>query len=379
MENKQTLISIYANPLTETNASRLEKILKTLGKSGIFDKTYILCEHQDHQKKAVELFPNVFTKRIPSPFKQKGPLFTSLVNSMHWLFRIILWSLFKKIHTVNFIGPLELVLLPYFKILKKSNIYYYANDIPTQNRIGGIKESVYSFIESVFLKYCDGIIVVSDGIKKWYEKEYNISNVHTIWTALLDRELINSHKNKFEIESISDDSLVFGYIGTFNTGRSLENLLEIFTNIDENKHLVLGGYGELEELIKRKAKNNKNIHYIGPIPWGKIISFTNTIDIGLVMLENVSLNYYYALPTKFFEYLATGNPVIASNFPDMGGIVDRYNSGWKVNPTKKELQELIKNISRENYDTKKNNATKNKNLFTWPKQKSNLLKIYEKN
>lgn len=380
MNKAGLLLYTYANPLKDNNNARLMRILETLGDSKKFSKVYVLCGYETNQKKEEKLFKTVYVRRFQTVLRNNKTFVIKIFNNILWITKIIYWSLFRSVSVVNFVGTVDLLLLPYFKIVKGAKCFYYADDIATENRLGGITEKIYSLIEGAFIKYCDGIIVVSDGIKKWYEQKYNIKNVHIIWNAPIkegSHEVYSEYDAK-KVFSIKDHELVFGYIGTFTTGRSLEILLEVFSKIEKSKHLVLAGYGELENIVKEKTKQFSNIHYLGSIPWDKVESFTNSIDVGLVLLENVSLNYYYALPTKFFEYLASGKPVIVSDFPDMGKIVEKYNLGWKTAVDEKVIGTLIKGLNSNSIHERKINAKKSKEEFLWIKQEGKLKKIYNK-
>ena len=50
-------------------------------------------------------------------------------------------------------------------------------------------------------------------------------------------------------------------------------------------------------------------------------------DVGLCMIEAVSLSDYLCLPNKLFEYAFAGLPVIASKFPDIAKVVEGYGLG----------------------------------------------------
>lgn len=57
------------------------------------------------------------------------------------------------------------------------------------------------------------------------------------------------------------------------------------------------------------------------------MSLVKSADYGFCMVERVSLSDYYSLPNKLFEYAFAGVPVLASNFPDMQELVERFKLG----------------------------------------------------
>ena len=378
MDNKKILIHTYANPLRKDNNVRLLRIVESLKKLGHFDEIHILCGYEKGQNKQEEIFEGVFVKRLTLSFFRKSQIFFKMLNNLLWVIKIVYYSLFRSVSVVNFVGVIDLWTLPFFKIIKKAKVFYYADDIVTENRVGVSQKTIYAITEKLFLKYCNRVIVVSEGIKNWYEEKYCLNNVSIINNAVIgDEEQVRDElydaRKRF---NLLEDDIVFGYIGTFTTGRSLELLLKIFSETITNKHLVLAGYGDLKNHVEKMSQIYSNIHYLGSVPWDKIQSFVGSIDVGLVLLEDVSLNYRYALPTKFFEYLASGKPVIVSDFPDMSSIVKKYSCGWCVKPVYSEIYSLIDNIDNKSIRKYKENLTDLRDNFMWEKQEKFLLKIY---
>ncbi|MCB0731157.1 MAG: glycosyltransferase, partial [Ignavibacteriae bacterium] len=87
--------------------------------------------------------------------------------------------------------------------------------------------------------------------------------------------------------------------------------------------------------------------FIGAVNHSELLNYTAGADIGLALIENISISYYYALPNKLFEYIMAGIPIFASNLPQMKKVIDEYNVGKYVDPENenemiKNLEELIK-------------------------------------
>ena len=136
------------------------------------------------------------------------------------------------------------------------------------------------------------------------------------------------------------------------------------------------GYGVLEDMVKEYENNFSNIHFQPAVKPEEGINYTKSADVGIHLLENTCLNHYYSLPNKVFEYIFSGLPLIVTNFPDMGKLIDDYQCGWKVSVDEKSVVDLIEHISKEDIKEKRNNAINCRDNFGWDKEEEKLLKIY---
>jgi len=143
---------------------------------------------------------------------------------------------------------------------------------------------------------------------------------------------------------------------------------------------VIIGDGELEESYKNLAKEmgiNEQVIFAGKVNQDEILSYTKTADVGLSIIENMSLSYYYALPNKLFEYIMVEIPVIVSNLPQMKEIVEKYKVGLVVNlDNPVELVDAIKQLTEDkvlNGKFKENCRIASKEL-NWENEIQNLLK-----
>jgi glycosyltransferase involved in cell wall biosynthesis len=98
-----------------------------------------------------------------------------------------------------------------------------------------------------------------------------------------------------------------------------------------------------QEIFFENAKDVKDfIDYLGWTPYEKISENYHSADIGLAILLPEP-RYVAATPVKLFEYMASGLPVIASNFPAISHIVNDANCGLLVEPMA-DITSTVKNI-----------------------------------
>ncbi|MDZ7765466.1 MAG: glycosyltransferase [Melioribacteraceae bacterium] len=98
------------------------------------------------------------------------------------------------------------------------------------------------------------------------------------------------------------------------------------------------------------------------------MNYTAAADVGVCLIENISISYYHALPNKLFEYIMAGIPVISSSLPQMKKIVEQYNVGVcvdleKTTDVSNDLNEMLSDESK--LETYKDNCKKAAQELNW--------------
>jgi glycosyltransferase involved in cell wall biosynthesis len=162
----------------------------------------------------------------------------------------------------------------------------------------------------------------------------------------------------------------------------LLNLVEAFSVI-EDAHLVMIGGGELEEDLKRiveKKNLTKRVTFLGYIPTDELIRTSAQADLGIVLFEPTSINYSYALPNKFFEYIMAGLPVLASKIKTFENYVENYQVGLTVDPFNIAMisQSLVDMLSdKEKMTQWRLNSLKASKELNWEMEAKKMNQIYE--
>ena len=128
---------------------------------------------------------------------------------------------------------------------------------------------------------------------------------------------INITKPQFE------EKFTFMYSGTTDIRFGLKLLIDAFEEIeDENCSLIITGQGDAAGYIKKIAEKDKRIHYYGFInDYSKVKQMQAEADIMMNMRLPSEEASMYCFPSKLFEYMKTGNPVLSFK---IGGIPNEY-------------------------------------------------------
>ncbi len=120
----------------------------------------------------------------------------------------------------------------------------------------------------------------------------------------------------------SEDKISVMYSGVLDLRYGIKELLDAFSELPENYELWLTGNGNAVELINKRAQDDSRIKYLGYLPTRKDLlnkqreatMLISTRDPG----EEASK---YCFPSKIFEYMVSGNPVLSTKIM---GIPDEY-------------------------------------------------------
>ena len=123
------------------------------------------------------------------------------------------------------------------------------------------------------------------------------------------------------------------YQGAVNVGRGIEAVMEAMPLLDDC-HLLVAGIGDKYDELRARAYELAcdNITFFGRLQPTLLHSLTRHADLGLSLLENRGLNYYYSFPNRIADFVQAGVPVLATDFPEIHNIVERYGIGTLVKP-----------------------------------------------
>lgn len=264
------------------------------------------------------------------------------------------------------------------KMLTGCKLFYDAHELESKKNSQSKILSIVSFlIERFSWRFVNVFISVSPSIIEWYERNLGpkenalILNSPVFGTDVFEVEANTYLREKYNIPV---NEKVFIYIGIIGRGRCIDLYLDTFKLADITSHIVFLGYGELVSKVKEYSESFRNIHYHPSVPHHEVVRIAKSADIGLAMVEGVSLSYNYCLPNKLFEYVFSGLFVIASDFPDMKRVVEEYDLGVTCSVDKDSLRELVKKVS----DLEVNRTNKDLFKLSWQYQEKVLLKAYDK-
>lgn len=129
------------------------------------------------------------------------------------------------------------------------------------------------------------------------------------------------------------NQLVIGYIGTIGLAHDLENAVRAAKLVeDENITLLFVGAGGEKKNVMALAKDidAKNVIFIGRQEKKDVPKWWSICDVGLIHLKG-SDELAGAIPSKIFESMAMGKPILFSGLAGAGSyIVNKHEAGMCV-------------------------------------------------
>ena len=125
------------------------------------------------------------------------------------------------------------------------------------------------------------------------------------------------------------DKFVAGYIGTHGMAHALETLLEAARLVrGENIHLLLLGDGANKQTLQARADQMKldNVTFLDSVPKEQVVRYWSLLDASIIHLRKTPL-FKTVIPSKLFEALAMGIPVLHGVEGESADIVAREEAG----------------------------------------------------
>jgi glycosyltransferase involved in cell wall biosynthesis len=108
------------------------------------------------------------------------------------------------------------------------------------------------------------------------------------------------------------------YQGALNRGRGLEEAILAMHELPDAR-LWLAGEGDLSEALRALARREglaQRVRFLGYVQPEDLWKITPQATLGLNLLADQGLNYYYSLANKVFDYIQAGIPSLNPDFPE---------------------------------------------------------------
>ena len=182
------------------------------------------------------------------------------------------------------------------------------------------------------------------------------------------------------------------YAGVQAYERGLGTLLDVAaqargTDLPLRVHLVGACYLRKDRAAAERQiaaeQLQKVVHRVGwarYLPWQAMEPYYLQADVGAALLAPLP-NYTGSIPTKFYEYLHYGLPILCSDLPKWRAFVERHGCGAAVDPRRPDevlrvLRQWYEDPAR--YAELSANAAKAAPHYSWAEMEKRLVSLYQR-
>lgn len=368
------ILNIVFNDFTRD--SRVRKISHSLARDG--HMVNVLCFHELGLPKSDEQ-EGYYIQRVEIRTRKlkKIKLLRPLMYLEFAIRTLLLTRKYDAIH-VNDVEPLPIAILVKLMSFGRVKLIYDAHELESEKTgMGDRGRKMVKAIERLSFPMVNGFITVSRSIGEFYQRQFNIEPIilfncpHRV-DSLEKNDLL---RQEFDI---AEDGMIFIYQGALSPKRGLEFLIQGFEELQNpSKHLIILGFGQLEDMVKEKAADSEVIHFKPGVPMEELLAVTVGADVGFSLLSADSMNHDFALPNKFFEYMAASIPVIVSPVKEMSSIVRENNIGWVMEENDSEsVKKVVLTVSKEGVERSRESLQGLREIYVWEEQEKKLQQLY---
>jgi glycosyltransferase involved in cell wall biosynthesis len=306
---KIVIITSFPFPDGKATANRVRVFAEEFVNTGYADEVKIFATSPTHGG-TVNFFEKINVTSLHVPAIDKSKLLMRGMNELVVAFK--LWSMARRAKAdINIVTlPSAFLLLPIVIFPKRGKLVidvrdavwtYFKKDTFIKGFLGHLLGSLFS----VAAKKADLVTVTNSS------EATSVQLVADVRSILVANGISNA---KFEeLESIQPKTLQskvnLTYIGNVGIAQELDILIEFAKFYYQNVVVNVVGDGAMLGILSRKCvdKSVSNLIFHGSVPSDKVSSYMLKTD---VLFAQIGDNFKTAIPTKIFEYIASGRRVL---------------------------------------------------------------------
>lgn len=294
--------------------------------------------------------------------------------------RFFFFLLFKSVDLIV-ANDLDTLLSGYLvsKIRGKRLVYdshEYFTEVPELQK-NHFARKAWLMIERWILPKLRDAITVNQAIADIYNKQYGIQMI----------AVRNVPSQRVPLATpflhLKSDKKVVLYQGALNRGRGLEWVIDAMPLLDKVVLWVCGD-GYLMDDIKQRVMDSNvtdRVLFLGKIDIEHLEHYTRCADLGLCLLSNEGQNYYLSSPNRLFDFMRVGVPVLATDFPEIRRVVDKYHTGELIDHYEPEfIAQTIRRMLREwpNLPDRAQRFRDAVEEFCWENEELRLMEVIQR-
>ncbi len=194
---------------------------------------------------------------------------------------------------------------------------------------------VWQWVERTCLPRVDAAFTVCQSVAEEYHRRYGVEMA--VVRNLSDYERSSAQS---PADSTASDRPVrtLLYQGAVNVGRGLRELVDAMELLSDCRLLVAGN-GDLLAELKAYTQTlpwSGRITFLGRVEPARLHLLTQTADLGVCLLEDLGLNYRYALPNRVADFAHAGVPLLATDFVEIRRVIATYQTGALIGACPRE-------------------------------------------
>ncbi|MCK5547884.1 MAG: glycosyltransferase family 4 protein [Thermoplasmata archaeon] len=235
--------------------------------------------------------------------------------------------------------------------------------------------------DSFLARRANAVICVSMPLAQYYGRRVP-GQVEVVMncpeTGSPDTEKVDGIREKHDP---GKDRFMVLYLGGLDPGRMVDELADMFSGLENDFVLVMGGFGTLEGNVMSKAKASENVHFIGRVRYDDALAYNSAADVLVAMYDPKNVNNRMGAPNKLFEAMMAGKPVLVSRDTYAATIAEEENCGIPVRyGSKGETLEALEKLRSDKglYESLcRNSLEAAKKRYNWNVMEGRLLKLYK--
>jgi glycosyltransferase involved in cell wall biosynthesis len=261
-----------------------------------------------------------------------GKFFIRILREIIYAIKIIpkIWSNKPNIMIIS-IPSMFLMLLT---LIKSSPVILDIRDLvweylPGDTKLARLIKSIVRRLMLFLVNRADVIFVTNEREKEYISNFTNETNT----TVKVVRNGINEDRfRKLSNLSLRENKSNFKilYVGNIGYAQNLKILVEAM-KLTRDVNATVVGVGNSFEDVKSYAAKLKvdNIEFVGGVKWNSLLSYYEDAD---VLYAQISDEYQSAVPSKLYEYLSVGLPVIYAGVGVSLEFMKQFNNVYVIPP-----------------------------------------------